>query len=53
MQHAVFLFTQIFFVVLAVTVVSMVIFTAIKRRDKNDVENNEVNFHNSNDFSDK
>jgi len=34
MQQAVFLFTQIFFVVLAVSVVGMVIYAVIKRRDK-------------------
>lgn len=36
MQQAVFLFTQIFFVVLAVSVIGMVIYAVIKRRDKND-----------------
>jgi hypothetical protein len=35
MQQAVFLFTQIFFVVLAVSVIGIVIFTVIKNRDKN------------------
>lgn len=51
MQQAVFLFTQIFFVVLAVTVVSMVIFTAIKRRDKS--KNDEVSSQTPDDSFEK
>lgn len=35
MQQAVFLFTQIFFVVLVITVFGIVIFAVIKNRDKN------------------
>ena len=34
MQQAVFLFTQIFFVVLVIAVIGIVIFSVIKRRDK-------------------
>jgi hypothetical protein len=36
MQHAVFLFGQIFFVILAVSVVGIVIFTVIKNRKNDD-----------------
>jgi hypothetical protein len=35
MQQAVFLFTQIFFVVLAVAVIGIVILTVIKNRGRN------------------
>ena len=35
MQQAVFLFTQIFFVVLVIAVIGIVIFTVIKNRDGN------------------
>ncbi len=49
MQQAVFLFTQIFFVILTLSVFGIVIFTVIKNRGKNnnDSKSNENTPNNS------
>ncbi|MBK2086464.1 hypothetical protein [Francisella adeliensis] len=42
MQQAVFLFTQIFFVVLAISVIGITIFTIVKKRDKSNLGNDKM-----------